>query len=130
MHRLDVVRDVYIAENLKTSTRQKRGHGQQRKVSPSAPIPSDWKGFLRNDANKQDLFAFLAKEIEKCKMSGKQIVSTCHENVVCSSGDISLGNLAPCTQGEADTCYCMLLIVLGRNTLLSSLEHLILMRSC
>ena len=72
-------------------------------MSPSAPIPSDWKGFLRNDANKQDLFAFLAKEIEKCKVSGKQIVSTCHENVVCSSGDISLGNLAPCTQEEADT---------------------------
>ena len=71
-------------------------------MSPSAPIPSDWKGFLRNDANKQDLFAFLAKEIEKCKVSGKQIVSTCHENV-CSSGDISLGNLAPCTQEEADT---------------------------
>ena len=47
VHRLDVVRDVYIAENLKTSTRQKRSHGQQRKVSPSAPIPSDWKGFLR-----------------------------------------------------------------------------------
>ena len=103
VHRLDVIRDVYIAENLKTSTRQKRGHGQQRKVSPSAPIPSDWKGFLRNDANKQDLFAFLAKEIEKCKVSGKQIVSTCHENVVCSPGDISLGNLAPCTQKEADT---------------------------
>ena len=36
VHRLDVVRDVYIAENLKTSTRQKRGHGQQRKASPSA----------------------------------------------------------------------------------------------
>ena len=103
VHRLYVVRDVYIAENLKTSTRQKRGHGQQRKVVPSAPIPSDWKGFLRNDANKQDNFAFLAKEIEKCKVSGKQIVSTCHENVVCSPGDISLGNLAPCTQKEADT---------------------------
>ena len=97
VRRLDVVWDVYIAESLETSTRQKRGHGQQRKVSPSAPIPSGWKGFLRNDANKQDLFAFLAKEIEKCKVSGKQIVSTCHENVDCSSGDISLGNLAPCT---------------------------------
>ena len=72
-------------------------------MSPSAPIPSNWKGFLRNDSNKQDLFAFLAKEIEKCKVFGKQIVSTCHENVVCSSGDISLGNLAPCTQEEADT---------------------------
>ena len=47
--------------------------------------------------------AFLAKEIEKCKVSGTQIVSTCHESIVCSSGDISLGNLAPCTQEEADT---------------------------
>ena len=54
VHRLDVVWDAYIAESLITNTRQKRGHGHQRKVSPSAPIPSDWKGFLRNDANKQD----------------------------------------------------------------------------
>ena len=40
---------------------------------------------------------------KKCKVSGNQIVSTCHENVVCSSGDISLRNLAPCTQKEAGT---------------------------
>ena len=43
VHRLDVVWDVYFAESAKTSTRQKRCHGQWRKVSPSAPIPSDWK---------------------------------------------------------------------------------------
>ena len=103
VHRLHVARDVYIAESLKTSTKQKRGHGQQSKVSPSAPIPSDWKGFLQNDANKQDLFAFLAKEIEKCKVSGKQIVSTCREYVICSTGDIPLRNLTPCKQKEADT---------------------------
>ena len=30
-------------------------------------------------------------------------MSACHENVVCSSADISLGNLAPCTQKEAVT---------------------------
>ena len=36
-------------------------------------------------------------------MSGKQFVNTCHENVVCSSGDISLGNLEPCTLKETDT---------------------------
>ena len=41
-------------------------------------------------------------------MSGKQIVSTCHENVVCSSGDVSLRNLAPCTQEEADTRLLLL----------------------
>ena len=65
VHRLDVVWDVYIAENLKTSTRQKSGHEQRWKVSPSAP--SDWKGFLRNDTNKKDLFAFLAKELKNAK---------------------------------------------------------------
>ena len=37
-------------------------------------------------------------------MSGKQLVSICHENVVCSSGYVSLGNLSPCSQEEADTC--------------------------
>ena len=87
-HRLDVVWDVYIAESVKPSTRQKRGHGQWRKVSPSSPVPSVWEGFSRNDA----------KEIEKCKVE-----STCRENVVSSSDDIYLANLAPCKQEEADT---------------------------
>ena len=40
--------------------------------------------------------------MQKCKVPGKQIVSTCPENV-CSSGDIPLGNLAPCKHEEADT---------------------------
>ena len=36
-------------------------------------------------------------------MSGKQIVSTCHENVVCSSGDISL---VVCSSGDISLVVC------------------------
>ena len=53
---------------LKDKYKTEIGHGQRRTVSPSASIRSGWKEFLQNDTNKQDLFAFLAKEIEKCKV--------------------------------------------------------------
>ena len=102
VHRLDVVRDVYTAESFKTSTRQKRGHGQRKKVRVTISLQTGKVSYEMMQTSR-NLFAFLAKEIEKYRVSGKQIVSTCHENVVCPSGDISLGNFAPCTHEEADT---------------------------
>ena len=58
---------------------------------------------MRDEANKNDLFAFLAKETGKCKVPGKYIVSTHHQNIVCSSEGVFLGDLEPCTHEEADT---------------------------
>ena len=43
VRRLDIVRDVYLADSLKAGTRSKRGQGQRRKELPLAPLPSTWK---------------------------------------------------------------------------------------
>ena len=58
--RVDLVWDVYLDDSLKKSLREKRGAGQRRKVIGSPRIPSDWKGFLRVDGNKEELFKLLA----------------------------------------------------------------------
>ena len=54
---------VYVSDSLKQSAQEKRGSGQRRKVFPSTRLPSDWKGFLRIDQNKDELFKFLANNV-------------------------------------------------------------------
>jgi len=61
--RVDLVWDVYNDDSLKKSLREKRGTGQRRKVTGSTRIPSDWKGFLRVDGNKQELFQYLSSKV-------------------------------------------------------------------
>ena len=61
--RLDIVWDVYKDDLLKKVTREKRGSGQRRKVLLSTRTPSDWKGFLRVDDNKDELFKQLATKV-------------------------------------------------------------------
>ena len=43
--------------------REKRGAGQRRKVMGSTRTPSNWKGFLRVDGNKEELFKLLADKL-------------------------------------------------------------------
>ena len=64
--RLDIVWDVYRDDSLKKAMREKRGSGQRRKVLPSTRVPSDWKGFLRDDDNKDELFKLLATKVCMC----------------------------------------------------------------
>ena len=59
--RVDVIWDAYKEDSLKNAVREKRGSGQRRKASANTRIPSDWKGFLRVDANKSELFKFLSE---------------------------------------------------------------------
>ena len=61
--RVDIVWDVYREDSLKKAARENRGSGQRRKVTPTTRIPSDWKGFLRVDDNKTELFKFLAEQV-------------------------------------------------------------------
>ena len=61
--RVDLVWDVYQDDSLKRSLREKRGSGQRRKVLASTRIPADWKGFLRVDDNKDELFKLLANKV-------------------------------------------------------------------
>lgn len=72
--RLDVVWDDYRQDSLKSSTREKRGSGQRRKVLPSTLIPSDWKGFLRVDDNKDELFKLLASKVRNIKFYDKNVM--------------------------------------------------------
>ena len=49
--RVDLVWDVYIADSLKSSTREKRGKGKRRHVASSTMIPKNWRDFLRVDVS-------------------------------------------------------------------------------
>ncbi|KAK3746528.1 hypothetical protein QZH41_007370 [Actinostola sp. cb2023] len=61
--RVDLVFDDYQEDSLKKAARERRGTGQRRRVTPSTRIPSDWKGFLRVDENKKELFLLLANYV-------------------------------------------------------------------
>lgn len=49
--REDIVWDTYKVDSLKSSTREKRGKGIRRRVTPSAAVPKNWQDFLRVDDN-------------------------------------------------------------------------------
>nr|CAD7401983.1 unnamed protein product [Timema cristinae] len=50
--------------SLKISTRDKRGKGIRRKVAPQTKLPVDFGDFLRDYNNKEDIFSFLANEVQ------------------------------------------------------------------
>ena len=54
---------LYIQDNLKESTWDKRDNGVQRKISSQAKLPSNWIDILWDSANKRELFAFLTCEV-------------------------------------------------------------------
>ena len=63
-NRVDIVWDIYKPDSLKESTREKRGKGvTQKKVSSKAKIPSNFKEFLRDSKNKQELSEFLTQQV-------------------------------------------------------------------
>lgn len=64
--RVDVVWDRYIANSLKQTTRESRGKGVRRKVSGRVKLPTNWMQFLRDPANKAELFQFLSDKVVSC----------------------------------------------------------------
>eukprot|EP00745_Piridium_sociabile_P014857 TRINITY_DN21914_c0_g2_i3.p1 TRINITY_DN21914_c0_g2~~TRINITY_DN21914_c0_g2_i3.p1 ORF type:complete len:617 (-),score=120.53 TRINITY_DN21914_c0_g2_i3:145-1995(-) len=100
-YRLDIVWDVYIPDSLKNSTRESRGKGRRRRVGSETTIPTNWSSFLRVDANKTELFNFLAYQVVTIE-SGKQIVTTRGPNVL-TNHPIDICGLTPCNHEEADT---------------------------
>lgn len=101
--RIDLIWDEYKADSLKKTTRENRGTGTRIKVTPSSRIPKNWKGFLRVDGNKADLFGFLAEQVSCVKVDGKEVNSTRAEHVLSSSSDSDRHIVEPCTHEEADT---------------------------
>ncbi|KAK3737069.1 hypothetical protein QZH41_013876, partial [Actinostola sp. cb2023] len=102
--RVDLVFDDYQEDSLKKAARERRGTGQRRRVTPSTRIPSDWKGFLRVDENKKELFLLLANYVVAMAIpDGKELYSTAGESVLSSSNRSDMTILSPCTHEEADT---------------------------
>ena len=99
--RIDVVWDRYLPGSIKDSTRKKRGSGIRVKVGYQARIPSNWKAFLCDSTNKEELFDFLSDEVNKTEWpESKGVYITRGTSVVCK------GNSQPmleCTHEEADT---------------------------
>ena len=65
--RVDIVWDIYKEDSLKTQTRQDRGSGYHLRVENTTQIPTNWKNFLRCDANKDTFFKLLASELQECE---------------------------------------------------------------
>jgi hypothetical protein len=79
-----IVWDMYKNDDPKLSTIERRGCGSSRMVLPSIQLPGDWKGFLRDNDNKMNLFQFIAKYLsEKQFDAGKQLVTTIGDQVQC-----------------------------------------------
>ena len=61
--RVDVVLDQYSNESIKLQSRKNRENGVKCKVVLNGEISKNWKGFLRNLGNKEELFQLLADSI-------------------------------------------------------------------
>ena len=71
-------------------------------MEASSNLPGNWQEFLRIDANKIELFAFLAKHIARSVIT-KQIIVTSGSDVLCIPPSEDTSSLAPCDHEEADT---------------------------
>ena len=80
--RVDFVTDSYHADSIKAPERERRGSSAAHLIKgPSTKIPRDWKIFLMNERNKENLSEFLLKEwrTEKYanKLQGKALLFVC-----------------------------------------------------
>lgn len=82
--RVDVVWDAYVPDSLKEATREKRGKGVRRKVSGSTKLPPFWVKFLRDSANKEELFQFLTSKVAVYNWpEGRSVYITSGFNTIC-----------------------------------------------
>lgn len=104
VQRINVVWDLYKADSLKNGTREKRGRGNRTRVLPSTKIPKgSWASFLREAANKSELFEMLALSMKDATIPGVMLVSTFKSDVLISGNPENRHLLMPCNHEEADT---------------------------
>ena len=101
VQRVDAVWDEYVDGSLKENTHSTSGKGSCRQVGSLNTPHKNWQEFLRNDANKVELFTFLSMQIAKL-VTPFQVITTHHHDVLCTQPRDTT-ELAPCTQEEADT---------------------------
>ena len=101
--RVDVVFDTYKDQSLQTATRVKRLKRVRRKVQEISVAPTNWKGFLRLDQNKTELFRFLSKRVISLGRENETVVCAHDDTCISNNGDLDLSNVKPCNHDEADT---------------------------
>ena len=99
--RVDIVWDQYFENSLKYHARNKHGKGIRRRVDAATNLPDNWQKNLRIDANKTELFSFLANHVTRVA-TNKQVVTTNGSDVLCTPAQ-DTSHLAPCDHEEADT---------------------------
>ena len=102
--RLDFVFDTYIADNLKSQTRESRGKRIRIVVRKETPVCKKFQDFMRNDQNKTELFMILVESLRTME-SNFDIVVRNLENVL-SNNVNNLDELSPCNHEEAETRIC------------------------
>lgn len=63
IQRIDVVRDCYFRNTLKSETRNNQSAGVRTKVLSNGKIPNKWATFFRCSDNKSELFLFSSAQI-------------------------------------------------------------------
>ena len=108
--RIDVVFDEYRDISIKDAEREKRGAesgNEFRNIQPEHRV-LQWRRFLLNPLNKQQLIQFIVREwqTERCrrKLAGKKLYTTAGEECYeISRSDVSVCEELGSTQEEADT---------------------------
>ena len=108
------VADTYKRDSIKATERSRRGEGDKFLLKgPSTKLPKDWKGFLKNGENKNQLVKFLLSEWRKdifatVLLDKKLFVNSCTECMLLTSADGKTVECQPInelfsSQEEADT---------------------------
>jgi len=104
-NRIDIVWDTYKLDSLKEATREKRGKGKLKKVTPLTRMPVNFSSFLRNSRNKEGLFTLLTAEVASSEFpDGKEIYITAGNSVVVKGTNRVMQNS---NHEEADTRMCL-----------------------
>ena len=74
--RVDIVWNQYLQNSWKSETKMPQKRIKHR-VEWNTSLPGNWQQFLRLDANKQELFTFLARHTTRTQnlADGKQLVN-------------------------------------------------------
>jgi len=103
-NRVDVVFDIYYADSLKVTTREKRGTtGYRIHVADNTELPANWQDFLCADQNKTELFHYLADACINNDLGNKIVLMTYDDQVRLLVGAVDTTALSPCSHEEADS---------------------------
>ena len=105
--RVDAIWDTYRMDSLKSQTRSKRGEtaGRRTRISSKIPIPkgAEWQKFLKDTANKDELFQFLSEQLQAKTADATYRLFTTKADQVLSNRPTDISALSPCKHEEADT---------------------------